>query len=136
MNPLVLRWTANRQYDLRNTLVVAGSWRSGTTWLGELICAAVPRSAMLFEPLHVGNVPEAAAAGCEWYKYLEPGQSWPEGEAFVRRALEGKVINRHTTSHIPLIRAVRPKVWVTKCIHANLLLGWLAERFPAKAQIV
>lgn len=132
LNPVLLRTFPNRRYDLRNTLAIAGGPRSGTTWLAELICAAVPRSAMLFEPLHVGNVAAAAAAGFKWRTYLQPGDDWPEGEAFLRRARQGRVVNWHTTSHIPLHRAVRPKVWVAKFIHANLLVGWLAKRFPIR----
>lgn len=133
LNPIILRALASRHYQYSNTLVVAGGPRSGTTWLAELVCAAVPRSAMLFEPLHIGNVPAAAAAGFTWRTYMKPDEVWPEGKAFLRQALEGKVINRHTASHIPLSRVVRPRLWVTKFIHANLLLGWLAKQFPIRA---
>lgn len=132
LNPLLLRAFAKGHYDLRDTLVVAGGPRSGTTWLAELVCAAVPRSAMLFEPLHVGNVPAAAVAGFQWRTYLEPGDGWPEGEAFLQRALEGRVINWHTTSHVALRRAIGVKRWVVKLIHGNLLLTWLADRFPIR----
>ena len=97
-NPWLLQCTELRDYDLSNTLVVAGSARTGTTWLAELV-STCPRSALIFEPLHPLRVPQAAAAGFRGGKnFLEPDEAWPEGEEFLKMALRGKIRNRWTTS--------------------------------------
>src|SRR5262245_687131 len=62
LNPLLGRLTSNAGYDLRETILVVGWARSGTTWLAEVL-SAIPNSAILFEPFHTERVPEAAAAG-------------------------------------------------------------------------
>jgi len=131
ITPVLLQWFSRHDYDLSETLVVAGGPRCGTTWLAELV-AGVPGAALLFEPLHVGNVPDAKAAGFKWRTFLEPDSSWPEGEAFIEKVLRGKVTNWHTTSQIALRSAIRPELWVVKLIHANLMLGWLAKTFPIR----
>lgn len=131
LNPLLVKCFSARNYDLRQTLVVAGGTRSGSTWLAELV-GTIPSSAVLFEPLHVANVPEAAAAGFTWRTFVRPGEEWPEGEAFLERVLQGKIINWQTTSHMGLRSAIHPKTWVVKFVHANLLLGWMLDKFPIR----
>lgn len=132
LNPLLAKWFARRDYDLRDTLVVAGESRTGTTWLAELV-STIPGAAVLFEPLDIRKVPEAAAAGFNWHTCVAPNDSWPEGEAFFAKVLQGKLINRHTMSHVSLRRTICPKLWVVKLLNANLLLGWLTTRFPIRA---
>jgi hypothetical protein len=131
INPLTTRLFARRDYDLRNSLVISGGSRSGTTWLAELV-ATLPRSAVLFEPEHIGNVPEAAQAGLKWSTYVDPDESWPEGRAFFDRVLRGQVLNWHTTSHLPLQCAIRPDVWIVKMVRANQMLGWIVKNFPIR----
>lgn len=129
LNPLLTRWTASKDYDLRRTLVIAGTARSGTTWLAELVGSA-KGTAIMFEPEHLGNVPEAKAIGFGWHPCLSPDDRWPAGEVFLERVLKGRVLNAWTTSFMPVSHAVRPRRWVVKFIRANLLLGWLTVRFP------
>ena len=125
----LLQVTAARRHDLSRTLVIAGSARSGTTWLAELI-SMVPRTAFLFEPLNLDKHPEGQAAGFDWCTYFRPGDDRPAAEAFLRRALSGQVRSTWTTKRIPLRRAMRPRNWVVKFIRVNMLLEWMVKRFP------
>jgi hypothetical protein len=131
LSPLLLRATASRSYDLRNTLVIAGSPRSGTTWLAELL-NRIPRSAILFEPEHVQQVREAREAGLTWHTIKEPDEDWPEGRRFFDAVLRGRLISSWTVSHVPVTNAVAPRTWIVKCVDANFMLGWLARNFPIK----
>jgi hypothetical protein len=131
LNPLLLRLTANRHYDPRDTIFVAGWARSGTTWLAELL-GTIPGSAILFEPLHTEKVPEAAAAGFPAEEILRPGEGSPAQQAFVRRVLQGRVLNWWTCSVNPVARAIRPKLWIVKEIGANHLIDWIAGTFGVR----
>jgi hypothetical protein len=135
LGPTVVRLTSDRNYDLRETLVVAGSPRSGTTWLAEAL-STLPRSAILFEPEHMMQVPAARLAGLDWHVIKGPGEHWPEGDAYFERVLRGQVITPWTVSHLPLSRAVAPRRWIVKFVDANLSLAWLATRFPIRAPVL
>jgi hypothetical protein len=135
IGPTLVRLTADRNYDLAETLGVAGSPRSGTTWLAEVL-SALPRSAILFEPEHMLQVPEARRAGLDWHVMKSPGDDWPEGDRYFDRVLRGRVVTSWTVSHLPLRRAVAPRRWIVKFVDANLMIGWLATRFPVKAPVL
>jgi hypothetical protein len=135
LGPTLVRLTADRNYDLGETLVVAGSPRSGTTWLAEVL-SALPRSAILFEPEHMLQVPDARRAGLDWHVMKLPGDAWPDGERYFDRVLRGQVVTPWTTSHLPLSRAIAPRRWIVKFVDANLMLGWLATRFPIRPPVL
>ena len=44
-------------YDVNNTIVIAGTGRSGTTWLMEIL-NTIPRTCMIWEPLDLRSIPE------------------------------------------------------------------------------
>jgi hypothetical protein len=135
LNPIVGTVTADSHYDLRNTIVVAGWARSGTTWLAEMF-AAIPRSAILFEPLHGDRVPAAVAAGFPVRDILAPGEGTPSQKAFMERVLRGRVLNWWTCSANPVNRAFRPKLWIVKEIQLNYLIEWLLGTFPVRRCIL
>ena len=135
LNPVLLRFFDSSQYDIRNTLIISGYPRSGTTWLAELV-SLLPSSAVLFEPLSPRNVPEAAHAGLNWQNFHLPGEVWPEGEVFLERVLKGQVLNRWTTSHLPFHRTVGVNRWIVKMVRANQMLGWITDRFAVPPPVV
>jgi len=133
--PLAIGLTTRRRHDLANTVIVAASPRSGTTWLAELLSLA-PRSAILFEPEHQHHVAEARAAGISWHTCRTPHERWPEGEAFFDRALRGEIRTTWTLQHVPLARAFAPRTWIVKLVDCNLLLGWIAAHFATRPPIL
>jgi hypothetical protein len=135
LNPLLGSLTADRDYDLRDTIFVAGWARSGTTWLAEVL-SAIPKSAILFEPLHTERVPEAAAAGFPAADILAPGDGTASQKLFMKRVLRGEVLNWWTCSCNPLGRAIGPKVWIVKEIQANYLLEWILGTFPIRRAVL
>lgn len=135
LGPALVRLTADRTYNLSETLVVAGSPRSGTTWLAEVL-SSLPRSAILFEPEHMLQVPAARRAGLDWHVMKFPGDDWPQGDRYFKQVLQGRVITPWTVSHVPLSRAFAPRRWIVKFVDANLMLGWLANRFPVRAPVL
>src|SRR5688572_8716322 len=114
LNPVLSRLTQDRRYDLHDTILVAGWARSGTTWLAEVL-SSIPRSAILFEPLHTDRVPEAAAAGFPVRdRILAAGEGTAAQKAFMERVLRGQILNWWTCSANTVARAIKPKVWIVK----------------------
>ena len=118
------RFYINPDADLDKSIVVAGTARSGTTWLGDLISSQVP-SRILFEPFHPGLVPEYR--GFNYFQYMRPGTENPKFQAFAQKVFTGEIRNHwidrqneRIFSHIRLVKEIR----------ANLALKWLHDHFP------
>lgn len=104
------------------TVFLAGSGRSGTTWLGGLVNHDSGYRE-IFEPFHPGKVGDFRAFGSK--QYLRPGDRREEFLEPARKALTGRLRSGWTDrGGIPADRLL------VKDIRANLLLGWLAENFP------
>jgi len=134
-------------------LVIAGSGRSGTTWIQDAIAQANGMRT-LFEPLHPVGVPGSKGLG---YRYVAAGDEDPALEEFLGEVFSGRMrslwanyriradrFNPFTNkpqnvlhnalkliSHYPVYR-LRPSNSngvVVKFIRANLMLRWMAERY-------
>ncbi len=112
--------------DHRAAVFVAGSGRSGTTWLSELLLAGTRRR-YVFEPLS-RRVPHTAPFHRDQGKlYLRPDGDYPEHVAAMRDVLTGRVRSRWTER---FNRRLVADGRLVKEIRANLLLGWLQTNFP------
>jgi len=107
-----------------SSIIIAGSARSGTTLLAEMInCSNTQR--IIFEPCVRAYVPE-------WpYKeervWIDPNADEPELHAFINRLIEGKIFSYWSDSKNIV---ARPKGRIIKMIRANLILPWLIKNFP------
>jgi hypothetical protein len=111
--------------DPSKTIVLAGSGRSGTTWLGNII-GADWNYRIIFEPFDARHVPEAKAAGIPLRPYCSPGEECPALYDFVQHTLAGKLRNRWVDKQGRRLWAWR---FVLKTIRATLLLAWIDENF-------
>ena len=110
--------------ELQRSVFLAGTARSGTTWLGELIAAQQP-TRMMFEPFHPQKVPDYGAYN--YFQYMRPEEDDAALEAFCARVLTGQIRNPWIDRDI---RVLRPQARIIKDVRANLLLKWLSRRFP------
>ena len=109
--------------DHRASVLLAGSGRSGTTWLGEVIDRHHDHRVM-FEPLKATAVPAVRhfANG----QYLRPGDSDPRFVEPITRIVTGRLRNPWA-DHLNHVLIARKRL--IKEIRANLLLGAIADRF-------
>ncbi|MCA8997191.1 MAG: hypothetical protein KDA80_09395 [Planctomycetaceae bacterium] len=134
VNPLLLNQTC-RGIDPRQTLVIAGSNRSGTTWVQETI-ASIPGAVTVFEPCHVDVIEQARSAGLHKLTYRPADADWPEGEEYFRNVLSGRHWHWYTAFINSPSQCLRPERLVVKFIHANGLIGWLASTFEIPPPLV
>lgn len=110
--------------DLRNSTFLAGSGRSGTTWLSEVINYRRDHR-YIFEPFN----PEKVSI-CRHFRskqYLRPDDKREEFIEPARKILSGGLRNGWTDRFHRVFIARRRLI---KDIRANLLLGWMRANFP------
>ncbi len=110
--------------NLDSMIFIAGTARSGTTWLLDLLNAHNDNR-VIFEPLHArwGILTEQQLP-----RYVEEDEDDPELLAAVRAVLLGKFAStrwtgRYNTRHVSRRRII-------KDVHSNLRLAWIARHFP------
>ena len=103
---------------------MAGSARSGTTWVGDLLAEAA-RARVVFEPFNHERVP--AFGSIDPFPYRRPGDDDPALAAFCSDVLAGKVRGPWVDRKVNRLVSQRR---VVKAVRANLALTWLADRFP------
>ncbi|HSM08657.1 MAG TPA: sulfotransferase [Gemmatimonadota bacterium] len=106
------------------TLLVAGTARSGTTWLAEILARAT-RSRLMFEPLAPQAVPTEVQIPL--FPCPRPDELQPALEAHLRRVFDGQIRDpwidkQPVTCH--------PRARLVKSVRASFMLGWLARAFP------
>jgi hypothetical protein len=111
--------------DPSKTIILAGSGRSGTTWLGDII-AADWCFRTIFEPFDARKVPEARAADISLRPYCSPEELCPNLYYFTQLALAGKLHNPWVNQ-----QGRRPWAWrlLLKTIRTTMLLGWIDQHF-------
>jgi hypothetical protein len=115
--------------DHTKTVFLAGTGRSGTTWLSDLVDhdASYRR---IFEPFHPGKVRPFRDFRSK--QYLRPGDRREEFLGPARKILTGRLRNLWTDRGGPLLARRR----LVKDVRTNLLLGWLAESFPGMPMVL
>jgi len=104
--------------------MVAGTARSGTTWLAELIASQQP-TRIMFEPFDPIHVPDFAPF--PQFLYVRPGEHNVELHAFCERLFTGQIRHPRIDKTIDVLR---PKARLVKDVRANLLLKWINSQFP------
>lgn len=127
---LLARLYINCNLDYRNTIFLAGSPRSGTTWLSALINYKNEYRYSL-EPFHPRRV--SLCKHFEEGQYLRPGNMDERYLAVARSIVTGAVrnawIDKLNKKHIVHKRLVKD-VW------SNLMLKWIHEHFPEMPMIL
>ena len=106
------------------TFFLAGSPRSGTTWVAEQVASRLGLR-LVFEPFHPEEVPLSHGFGQR--PYLRPSNMDPTYLGPAERIVFGRLRSSWTDRYN---RSVFPRARLVKEVRANLMLSWLHERFP------
>ena len=110
--------------DVRRCVVVAGTARSGTTWLADIIQSQGP-CRLMFEPFHFGKV--SIDEHLHYFHYMRSDGHNEALRAYSHDVLTGNI--RHPWIDLQ-IGHIFPKYRLIKEIRACLFLRWLHEMFP------
>lgn len=113
-----------------DSIFLAGSGRSGTTWLSEIINYR-NEYRYIFEPFYPGKVD--ICKNFQRKQYLRPDDKRAEYLGPAQAILSGELRNtwsdRFNRKHVARRRLI-------KDIRANLLLGWMHSNFPEMPRIL
>jgi hypothetical protein len=119
-----VRFVIDRDADHRRSVLVAGTGRSGGTWLCDILNQR-NEYRLVFEPFHPKRAPWMKPFGER--PYLRPEEEDPAFLELARSVVTGRVrhawterFNRRLLAHRRLIKAD----------YANLMLKWLHVNFP------
>jgi len=115
--------------ELSDTWVLAGSGRSGTSWLAEILVAALDYR-YLWEPFHPERVPAMKRVLPSRSPFVPPEEKNAALEAEVAQVLSGRISNPWINSRSPLWRNRPYPGRVVKDIRINGMLPWLVRHFP------
>jgi hypothetical protein len=107
----------------RSTFFLAGSPRSGTTWVAERVAASGLR--LIFEPFHPDEV--ASSRDFDHRRYVRPSSTDEPLLRQAKRVVQGRIRSSWTDRYN---RRVLPDRRLIKEVRANLYLGWLHAQFP------
>jgi hypothetical protein len=115
--------------ELSRTWVLAGSGRSGTSWLAEMLVAALDYR-YLWEPFHPDQWPVLQGLLPGRSPFLPPEEENPRLEAVVEQVLSGHLNRPWVNSRSPLGRLRPYPGRVIKDIRINGMLAWMVRHFP------
>lgn len=125
----LIRIAASRLYrdvhgDTRRSCLIAGTARSGTTWLAEVV-ASQRTCRIMFEPFNPRMV--KAYARFHYFQYMRTDAADEALGAYCRSVLTGAIRDPWIDREVDVLR---PRCRVIKDVRANLMLGWLHRQFP------
>lgn len=102
--------------------------RGGSTWLSQII-NTIPKTALIWEPLHLSHVKQLKDLKFGWRQFIPDDIDWPEAKSFFSQALSGKIINTWTLSYTSLKDYLSARTFIIKICRGNMLLPWLTKQF-------
>lgn len=127
--------------EIKDTIVLAGAPRSGTTWLAELL-RELPGYKFLNEPLLLRNNEEAIKTGFRWRTQLHPNEDAKEKKAFFEDVLSGQVSHGplwhygSENSVSKLVEHATHRRLVVKFCRAGRLLHWLNQNYDVRGTVL
>ena len=132
----------NKQIEMKDTILIVGSPRSGTTWLMEIL-ATLPRYTNIFEPLNPIWCPNSFEVGFRSRTYIQPDTNWPEGEEYLRKTFTGQIANIPVKESLIIsllagfsikntMRRLLGDKLIVKSVNMNRLLPWISEKFQLR----
>ncbi len=113
----------DNQRDIERSVLVAGTARSGTTWLADIISSQIP-CRIMFEPFHSRKVKEFGRF--PYFQYMRPEDEDHDLYCYCKKVLSGDI--RHPWIDRE-VEHIFPRYRVIKEIRANLFLKWFADHF-------
>ncbi len=131
-----------KSINMKDTILIVGSPRSGTTWLMEIF-TTLPRYTYLFEPLNPIWCPKSFEIGFRSRTYLSVDAEWPQGEDFLKKTFTGKIaclpikdnvfdIIQPELSIKNIIHFLFGNKLIVKSINMNRMLPWIAKHFKLR----
>lgn len=115
------------KFGPQTSIVICGTGRSGTTWLGTVF-SALPNAILQDEPFKPGH-PFPKKLGTGFHQHVPQGTDWPELRDYFERLLSGAYFTRGSFPNHNFKAFSTFEYHVFKFIRLQLLLPWLVDQF-------
>ena len=110
--------------EISNSIVVAGTGRSGTTWLANIIASQIP-CRIMFEPFHSRLVKDFQSF--HYFHYMRPTEENSQLHFYCHKIFSGNIRHKWIDRQVDRLTS---EYRLIKAIRANLFLKWLHNVFP------
>ena len=110
--------------EFSNSAMIAGTGRSGTTWLADIIASQMS-CRIMFEPFHSRKVD--AFRQFNYFHYMQPMGLDNTLYSFCQKIFSGNIRHRWIDRQV---EHIFPHYRLVKEIRANLFLKWINNQFP------
>lgn len=130
----LLRFLVNQKnFNIESTVLLTGSPRSGTTWLGSIINAH-PDYCMITEPFRLNQ--KLKNLGFTWRTYRNADDKWATGHSHIFDVFQGKGISQYHLIDNQVSDILNSNAIMIKSVRLNRLLPWLVQNFRLQGQVL
>jgi len=129
-----LLFVNKNKVDIRDTIIIVGTPRSGSTWFMEIL-SSIPNYTYIFEPLNPTYSPDSFKAGFYSRTYLPPNKEWAEGEEYLKKVFTAQAfgfIRPYEYKMEVIMNRILAKKLIVKFIRLTRLLPWVESRFQLR----
>jgi len=119
------------KFEPSENIIVFSDPRGGSTWITEMIME-IPKTAVLWEPLHLGAIDHFTKLGFSWRQYIPENENWKEAEKAFYEVLRGKVLTHWTCKMTTPYELLSSDRMIVKFVRANAMIPWLTKTFNFK----
>jgi len=123
-----------RDYEIKDTIVISGTPRGGTTWLMEIL-ATLPEYKTIFEPLKPSFFPEVRTLGFPPRVYIPPDKDWPVVKKYLIKVFTGRKFSTqpaYSPTPYNIYKRFIARKLIVKFVRANRLLPWIYNNFDLR----
>ena len=118
-------------FDPQEALLIFSDPRGGSTWIAEMI-QWIPRTALVWEPLHLGYTDVFRRLGFHWRQYIPDDAEWEEARDTFERIFRGRILNEKLYNYADIDLLERADRLIVKFCRGNALLPWLTRQFDLR----
>jgi len=122
---------ASKNLDPYNNIFIFSDQRGGSTWLMEIM-NQIPKTAVLWEPLHEYRGVVSPSLNFAWRQYIPESETWEAAQEDLSQILKGNKLNPWVVGRTPFRNYISCDKLVVKFVRGNALFPWFINHMPLK----
>lgn len=117
-----------KRFSPENNFYLFADPRGGSTWLAEML-VEIPKTEMLWEPLHTYYDSELRKVGFSYRQSLPIGHNWDQASQIMEKIISGNKWNVYSARKINLRKYITAEHLLVKFCRGNRMLPWLCDTY-------
>lgn len=115
-------------FNPEDAMLIFSDPRGGSTWITEMV-QQIPRTAVVWEPLHLHYTDAFRTLGFGWRQYIPEEAEWDEARRTFEQVFRGRLLNDKIYDSSDFGRLKEADRLIVKLCRGNALLPWLTRQF-------